>query len=358
MVAWCKVLSFTDPYPYQAAIRAADLELFPTARGEFRAELTQICVHKLWMQRAHESLPRVWVGTVSPSRRVIGFLADVNDPGMTHCGMNVSPGDMIVNRTDVLHRRTKAACDWGSMSLALDDFAFACKAITGHEFPAGSPMDLVRPSPVLMSRLLNAHASAALMAKTNPDVLASAEVARALEEQLTRLLVRCLMACTAVERSVGNRRHDRVVARFEEYLEANRGKSLYLTEICAAIGVPERTLRGACEEYLGMGPIRVSDPAKNASGPPRAVGLSSFGNIGHTNCHRSRILGVGTLRCRLPGLVWRDALGIVATTIRLPQIPASVRHCFRIPIFRRSLFSAAGLPCIAVRQAAVGLPAA
>lgn len=256
MVAWCKVLSFTDPYPYQAAIRAADLELFPTARGEFRAELTQICVHKLWMQRAHESLPRVWVGTVSPSRRVIGFLADVNDPGMTHCGMNVSPGDMIVNRTDVLHRRTKAACDWGSMSLALDDFAFACKAITGHEFPAGSPMDLVRPSPVLMSRLLNAHASAALMAKTNPDVLASAEVARALEEQLTRLLVRCLMACTAVERSVGNRRHDRVVARFEEYLEANRGKSLYLTEVCAAIGVPERTLRGACEEYLGMGPIK------------------------------------------------------------------------------------------------------
>ena len=31
---------------------------------------------------------------------------------------------------------------------------------------------------------------------------------------------------------------------------------LYLTEICTAIGVAERTLRGICEENLGMGPIR------------------------------------------------------------------------------------------------------
>jgi len=29
-----------------------------------------------------------------------------------------------------------------------------------------------------------------------------------------------------------------------------------LTEICAAIGVAEGTLRVACEEHLGMGPIR------------------------------------------------------------------------------------------------------
>ena len=36
----------------------------------------------------------------------------------------------------------------------------------------------------------------------------------------------------------------------------NPDQPLYLTEICAAIGVAERTLRAACEEHLGMGPIR------------------------------------------------------------------------------------------------------
>ena len=53
-----------------------------------------------------------------------------------------------------------------------------------------------------------------------------------------------------------DRRHYAIVARFEEFLEANPDRPLYLTEICAAIAVAERTLRIACEEHLGMGPIR------------------------------------------------------------------------------------------------------
>jgi transcriptional regulator GlxA family with amidase domain len=56
--------------------------------------------------------------------------------------------------------------------------------------------------------------------------------------------------------TAGNRRHDLIVTRFEEFLEANPNKPLYLPEICAAIEVAERTLRVACEEHLGMGPIR------------------------------------------------------------------------------------------------------
>jgi AraC-like DNA-binding protein len=51
-------------------------------------------------------------------------------------------------------------------------------------------------------------------------------------------------------------RHYAIVVRFEEFLEANPDRPLYLAEICTAIGVAERTLRAACEEHLGMGPIR------------------------------------------------------------------------------------------------------
>jgi transcriptional regulator GlxA family with amidase domain len=55
---------------------------------------------------------------------------------------------------------------------------------------------------------------------------------------------------------MGGRRHDTILTRFVEFLEANPGRPLYLTEICAAIGVAERTLRASCEGHLGMGPIR------------------------------------------------------------------------------------------------------
>ncbi len=69
-------------------------------------------------------------------------------------------------------------------------------------------------------------------------------------------MVRCLTDSVTSTLSAGGRRHDVIVARLEEFLEANSGQPLYLAEICTAIGVAERTLRVACEEHLGMGPIR------------------------------------------------------------------------------------------------------
>ena len=74
--------------------------------------------------------------------------------------------------------------------------------------------------------------------------------------QLIHAMVGCLAEGAGVEPTTGGRRHDAMMVRFEEFLEANSDRPLYLAEICAAIGVAERTLRAACEEHLGMGPIR------------------------------------------------------------------------------------------------------
>ena len=56
--------------------------------------------------------------------------------------------------------------------------------------------------------------------------------------------------------TAGGLRHNAMIARFEAFLEANPETPLYLPEICTAIAASERTLRIACEEHLGMGPIR------------------------------------------------------------------------------------------------------
>jgi hypothetical protein len=69
-----RVLSFTDPFAYQSAFRSVEVELFPTAKGNFYAELTQVNMSKLWIHSAHEDLPRVYVGVVKPNRAAIGFL--------------------------------------------------------------------------------------------------------------------------------------------------------------------------------------------------------------------------------------------------------------------------------------------
>src|SRR5246127_1241534 len=108
----------------------------------------------------------------------------------------------------------------------------------------------------LMSRLLKLHKAIGQLAHDAPDVLQLPEVLRALENELVHVMVRCLADGADVETTAGGRRHDAIIARFEEFLAANPDRPLYLTEICAAIGVAERTLRASCENHLGMGPIR------------------------------------------------------------------------------------------------------
>ena len=215
------------------AVQAAEVEIYPTTRGKFHSEITQIGLNRVWMQRFHQQLAQVNSVAIKPGRKVIGFLTKEHQPMLQHCGMDVSAGEIIVN-----------------------DFDAAAKAISGYEFPGTALKHLVRPSPELMSRLLELHKMVSQIAETTPHILELPEVIEALEQHLIHIMIRCLTDGLPSRMTLGNQRHDTIVAKFEEYLEANPNTPLYLPEICAAIGAAERTLRAACEQHLGMGPIR------------------------------------------------------------------------------------------------------
>jgi AraC-like DNA-binding protein len=255
-VSWGRVLTFDDPFPYQAAFRAADMEVFPTAKGEFRAEVTQVVLNQLWMTRFHEKLPRIQTGVIKRGRRAFGFLTKTNQPGLYSCGRPLSPGEIHVNNFDVTHHKSGGNFSSATISLPTEELAAASVAIVGREFPDTSTRQFIRPNPGLMERLLTLHEMVGQMAKTTPDLFSEAEVVRALEQQLIYTLVKCLTESTVSTMTTGTLRHDLIVARFEEFLEANPNTPLYLAEVCGAIGAAERTLRIACEEHIGMGPIR------------------------------------------------------------------------------------------------------
>jgi len=42
--------------------------------------------------------------------------------------------------------------------------------------------------------------------------------------------------------------------RFRTVLDDNSDRPLHISEVCTIIRVPERTLRAACQEQIGMGP--------------------------------------------------------------------------------------------------------
>ena len=247
---------FDDPDPYEAAIRGAnDVRVLPTTKGHFRAELLQIDLHRLWMQHFHESLPRIADGSSDADRATITF--PLGGPGFRHRGIDVSPGEIVVEDWEPAHFLSLAPGDMGAMSLTPANLAAVGRALVGRELTAPPLAHIVRPAPAHMTRLLNLHEQAAQLAKTAPEVLAGSEVARALEEALIHAMIQCLTESTAIEMDSRAQCHMAAISKFEEFLAANHDQPVYLAEICAATGVSESTLRRCCHEHLGMGPSAI-----------------------------------------------------------------------------------------------------
>jgi AraC-like DNA-binding protein len=251
---WNRVLNFSDPS--ECRIQSGHVEVFPTARGTFRAEVGQIGMNRLWMSEYHVTLPVVSTFAIRPDRRAISFFTESNSATMQHCGVELSARDIVIGYPGVVHFRCGAGVRSGGMSLPADELSAMTEAIVGRGFPEKFSKRVVRPNPALMSRLLKLHQIVGQLAHDTPDILEQAEVRRALEEQTIHVMIRCLVEGVGIETTTGTRRHDAIIDRFEAFLESNPDRSLYLTEICSAIGAAERTLRAACEEHLGMGPIR------------------------------------------------------------------------------------------------------
>lgn len=190
---WGRVFRFSDPLACRAAIWSADCELFPTAKGRFRAELTQIGMNSLWMHRIRVSLPQVNTVAVKPGRRAIGFLIEPNSSPLLHCGLEVLPGDIVVNGFDVTHQRSDANFCYGTMSLPIDDLDAAADAIIGRELPKPPYKRIIRPNSALMRRLLKLHKSVGQLAHDSPDILKLPPVLRALENELIHIMVKCLV---------------------------------------------------------------------------------------------------------------------------------------------------------------------
>ena len=51
-------------------------------------------------------------------------------------------------------------------------------------------------------------------------------------------------------------RHQQIMRRFKEWMEANIERPIYLPELCKALNVSSRTLTRCFEEYLGMSPMK------------------------------------------------------------------------------------------------------
>ena len=249
------VTTYSDPEQYESAYIGAKAEVLPHRPGPFSAQTTRIAFNKLWLAAADKSAACVKHVAQRPQRAFITF---VTQPGadVTADGVAMPPTEIM--RHSVAHsyyEHSEGAMSRGALSLPVEDMTRAGAAMIGRDLTPPRDTLLVTPPAGAMERLLRLHGAARMLAGTAPEmILLHSEVARGMEQALVEALIACQDEAESKEERWAQRCHQTIMRRFRRVLEENPDRALYIPEICAAIGVPDRTLRLCCQEHLRMGP--------------------------------------------------------------------------------------------------------
>ncbi|TYL86673.1 AraC family transcriptional regulator [Bradyrhizobium rifense] len=248
--------TFASPDEYCAAIKAAKVDLFVTAGGEFKGRLTRFKLGRLHVLRGQENLPRISFVALPPTQVHISFPLS-GRPGLIYCGLGLNRGDLIFHSLgERAHQRTAGDGDWCVISLPREELAACSKTLIGKSIRAPSESFAIVPARGPARLLLSQLSRACHLAETREELIASPRVTRSLEQDLLSALVNCLSTESAERLLKWKGRHADIMARFEEALAVRSEGHLNLSGLCATIGVPERTLRLCCAEFLGMSPGR------------------------------------------------------------------------------------------------------
>jgi AraC-like DNA-binding protein len=287
--------TFTDPGGYRGSVTGASIDLVQTGGGEFKVRLTWVKLPHLRLGRGRESAPRINFVKLVPGKVLVAFPISFEPPQIWG-GRKLSRGDIVIyGRGEGLHQRTSGASQWGFISLVPKDLATYGRALLGADFVPSPAARVLRPPAVAAAHLLHLHAQACRLAEAKPELIPHREVARAIEQELLPALFSCLTADEAYARAEAWRRRASAMDRLETILEANCATQLDTHTLCAAIGVPERTLRVYCADTLGMSPgsygrlrrlnlaratLRRSDPATlSVAETARQYGFSELGRF-------------------------------------------------------------------------------
>lgn len=250
------VRTFTDPDDYASSIRATSAALTLTSRGRFEAKLVRIDLHRVWMQRFSEALPRIAYFSILPARVSVAFSGEPG-PSVISGGIEQDRDSVVLRKggQEYFHRTSATSCS-GAMSLPMSDFAVIGTALAGRDLTIGAASMGLTPPPTAMAVLRRLHTEAAHLAEYAPEVIAHPQSSRGIEQALISVMVGCIAAGEAREDRCASKQRAKIMRKLHRAIEERPNDAVYIPELCTAIGASERTLRVACHEQLGIGPKR------------------------------------------------------------------------------------------------------
>jgi AraC-like DNA-binding protein len=249
-------LTFNDPDGYAAGFGDVCISLTVTGGGDFEARLARLKLRDLEVHYCCESLRRIAYISLPPEQVFVSF-------PVGKAASLISDGSALRNGDFVLHgrgertiQRSNGACRWGLISLPPEQLAACGKALTGRSISSPRAGTIHRPSRVQVLQFQRLFAQACRLAEARHKLIERPEVARTLEQEMLHAIVNCLTANEASGSLKKRWHHAAVMIRFKEVLDKRIDQRISMPALCAEIGVPERTLRMCCAEFLGVSPAR------------------------------------------------------------------------------------------------------
>jgi AraC-like DNA-binding protein len=249
-------LTFSDPDGYAAGFSDARINLTITGAGDFKAGLTRLKLKDLKIYRCCESLPRIAYISLPPEQTFLSF--PIGAISLVSDGFALRNDHIILHgRGERTYQRSSGACQWGLISLSPEQFASCGKVLTGQAIAPPHASRILRPARADVLRFQHLFAEACRLAEAGRQKLIERpEVARALEQELLHAIINCLAANETDDNPKTRHHHAAVMVRFEETLRKRIDQRLSMPALCAELGVPARTLRMCCAEFLGVSPTR------------------------------------------------------------------------------------------------------
>jgi AraC-like DNA-binding protein len=249
-------LTFSDPDGYAAGFSDARINLTITGAGDFKARLTRLKLKDLKIYRCSESLPRIAYISLPPEQMFLSF--PVGAVSLIFDGFALRRDDIVLHgRGERTHQRSNGACQWGLISLSPEQFASCGKALTGQSIAPLHASRILRPARADLLRFQRLFAQACRLAEAaRQKLIERPEVARALEQELLHAIINCLATNETDDNPKTRQHHAAVMVRFEETLRKRIDQKRNMPALCAELGVPARTLRMYCAEFLGVSPTR------------------------------------------------------------------------------------------------------
>ena len=230
-----------------------DVQLTVNAPVNYRATMSALRLDRVWLLNAEDNAART-VRIRLPGDLVVLAMLPGLQRSVLAGGVEFNPTQLNQHRPGRDYHQTTLGPTLTSALLIAPDQLRAVAGLFGVTAPGLDGNHLIEPRPHALHRLMRLHIGAMRLVQDTNGILASPEAMRGLENALLEGLAGCLHDASIHPMSTAQRSHEAILRSFDDLLAANPGKSLFMSDICAGIGISARALRACCEAHLGMGP--------------------------------------------------------------------------------------------------------